>query len=104
MIKRIVGGLCCLFFSIAAFSQLSQANRAIISTHEGSVFIGHILYEDEVIIDLLVVTADTLHIQKGLIKSIRRNSKDILVHSGGKMHYTGAVSYTHLTLPTICSV
>eukprot|EP00969_Alexandrium_andersonii_P182387 8058840-Alexandrium_andersonii.AAC.1 len=25
-------------------------------------------------------------------------------HPGAKTHRTGAVSYTHLTLPTICSV
>jgi len=95
MIKKIIGGLCCcLFFSIAAFSQLAQANRAIISTHDGSVFIGHIVYEDELTIDLVAVTTDTLHIQKGLIRTLRRSSTDIMVHSNGKMHYTGGYFYS----------
>ena len=89
MIQRFISTLCLLCIGIAAFAQILDAKRVIISLHDGSVFIGRIVQEDELNMDLLVITQDTVHIQKGLIKDIRRNSKDILIHSGGKMHYTG---------------
>lgn len=88
MIQKIIGTLCLLFFSTATFAQLLDANRAIIYTHDGSVFIGHIIYSDELTVDLVAVTGDTLHIQKGLIKGYYRNSENMILHRGGKMHYT----------------
>lgn len=90
----MIGVLCLISLSIAAIAQISEANRVIISTHDGSVFIGRIVFEDELNMDLLVVTQDTLHIQKGLIRDIRRNSKDIMLHPGGKMHYVGGIFYS----------
>jgi len=89
--------LCLLCIGIAASAQILDANRVIISLHDGSVFIGTILQEDELNIDLMVITQDTVHIHKGLIRTIHRNSKDILIHPGGKAHYIGG-SFISTTL------
>lgn len=77
------------FLSIpAVFSQLTPENRAIVYYKDGSVFIGEILKDKVIGIEMVITTGDTLHLAKRDIKRIFQSSRDILMHSRGKMHYT----------------
>jgi len=74
------------FQSIRA--QITTENKAIIYYFDGSIFVGHIVAEDALQMQLIAVTLDTININKAYIKRILRNSEHVLLHQGGKYHYT----------------
>jgi len=81
-----------LLFSFLGFqyatAQLTVENKAIVYYQDGSVFIGHIVEEDALQMKVVVVTLDTITINKAFIKRILRNAENVLLHQGGKFHYT----------------
>ena len=48
--------------------------------------------------------ANVIKIKKGLDINLKGKASDVLLNGGKSDSYAIAVSYTHLTLPTICSV
>lgn len=89
MIPRIYAFLLLTFCSLPTLvAQLTPDDRAIIYYEDGSIFIGPIIAEDANFLTLVAITNDTIHINKGFIKKAFRTDKNILLHPGGKMHYT----------------
>ena len=80
------------FLSIpTVFSQLTPEKNSIIYYKDGSVFIGEILEDHAFSIKMAITTGDTLHITKKNIRKIFQPSRNVLMHTKGKMHYTSGI-------------
>ena len=53
---------------------------------------------------LALITGGAKRIGKGIALSLAENGFDVVIHYSESRKEAEAVSYTHLTLPTICSV
>lgn len=94
---RLILSIAILFCTTTInFAQKNKAiaERAIVNTYDGSTFIGKIIAEDDMNMTVIVVTQDTININKGFIKRIRRSDKNISIVSGGKFHFTKGPFYS----------
>ena len=82
-----------VFGSLSSTAQKIQVKNqgAIIQTFDGSVFIGSIVQETNTKLHFTILTGDTITLNKGLIRKIRKTSENILMHSRAKFHYTKGV-------------
>lgn len=64
-----------------------MSNSSIVHYNDGSIFIGRIIEENPLDIDLLLTTNDTIHLNKAFIHRIKRGNRDISLYGGAKFHY-----------------
>ncbi len=71
-----------------------ETTRAIVHYNDGSTFIGQIVQEGLLSMQMVLTTHDTITLNKVNIKRIRRTDKNIAIYSGAKFHYTKGLFYS----------
>jgi len=92
--KYLITSIFLLSILTCGYTQAKEEYRSLVYTHDGSVFIGKILSEDDFEIKMQVVTNDIVTINKGLIHKLFRGGTEILVHPGGKMHFNSGFFFS----------
>lgn len=68
-----------------------MSNSAIVHYNDGSIFVGRILEESTLEMELLLTTNDTITLNKAFIHRIKRGNRNISLYGGAKFHYTKGV-------------
>ncbi len=99
--QRILLLLCfSIFCSAYSFGQIFRKNKvtmsksAIVHYNDGSIFVGRIIREGTLDMDLLLTTNDTIHLDKTFIHRIKRGDENISLYGGTRFHYTKGVFYS----------
>jgi len=77
-----------------SYSQLFRKNKitvsmaAVVHYNDGSVFVGRIVEESPLAMDLMLSTGDTISLNKTYIHRIKRGDQNISLYNGAKFHYT----------------
>ena len=71
-----------------------EPNRVIVQYEDGSVFVGQLIHEGILDMQLRILTDDTITINKVNIKRIKRGDEDIALFDDAKFHYTKGVFYS----------
>jgi len=71
-----------------------MSKSAIVHYNDGSIFVGRIIREGTLDMDLLLTTNDTIHLDKIFIHRIKRGDENISLYGGTKFHYTKGMFYS----------
>jgi len=92
--KRIFSWFCFLLFGIVANAQTKKDQGAIVYSYDGSILVGDIVAEDELLIHLRVFTLDTVRIPRGMIQKMYRSPEEVFIYPEGKLHYTSGIFFS----------